>query len=139
MAITPVAATQVINMKIISNIAGFLLSFIFLFSALNFFFHFMDMPAPPAGSPPAMFLGAMIGTGYFTMIKVLEIIGGILVAVPKTRSLGLLVLGPIIVNIMAFHVFMLGGYGLVGLPAFAAALSLFLLWTKRDAFSALLK
>jgi len=69
---------------------------------------------------------------------VLEITGGILVAVPRTRSLGLLTLGPIVVNILCFHIFLAKGAGLVGLPLLVAALPLFLLWTERAAFSRLL-
>ena len=39
-------------MKLISTIAGVLLGLIFNVVALNYFFHFFQMPAPPAGSPP---------------------------------------------------------------------------------------
>src|SRR5467141_3576236 len=86
--------------KLASNIAGILLGLIFNVVAWDVFLHFFEMPAPPADSPPAMFLGAMIPTGYFAFVKVLEITGGILVAIPRTRSLGLLTLGPIVVNIL---------------------------------------
>ena len=96
------------------------------------------MPAPPADSPPAMFPGAMIPTGYFAFVKVLEIVGGILVAIPRTRPVGLLTLGPIVVNILRFHIFLAKGAGLVGLPLLVALLSLFLLWANRAAFSCLL-
>ena len=85
-----------------------------------------------------MFLGAMIPTGYFAFVKVLEIAGGILVAIPRTRPLGLLVLGPIVVNILCFHGFLMGGAGLFPLPFVVATLSAFLLWTERAAFSHLL-
>src|SRR5437879_11409674 len=125
-------------MKILSNIAGVLLGLIFSVLALTFFFHFCEMPAPPADSPPALFLGAMIPTGYFAFVKVLEIIGGILVAIPRTRPLGLLTLGPIVVNILCFHIFLAKGAGLFGLPLLVVALSLFLLWTECAAFSRLL-
>jgi putative oxidoreductase len=125
-------------MKILSNIAGVLLGLVFNVVAWNFFFHFFPMPAPLAGSPPAMFLGAMIATGYFAFVKALEITGGILVAIPRTRSLGLLTLGPIVVNILCFHIFLLQGAGLFPLPLLVASLSLFLLWTERAAFSHLL-
>jgi len=125
-------------MKLASNIAGVLLGLIFNVVAWNFFLHFFSMPAPPAGSPPAMFLGAMIPTGYFAFVKVLEITGGILVATPPTRPLGLLALGPIVVNILCFHTFLTKGAGLVGLPLLVAVLSLFLLWTERAAYSRLL-
>jgi putative oxidoreductase len=125
-------------MKTISNIAGVFLGLVFNLIALNFFFHFFEMPTPPAGSPPALFLGAMIPTGYFAFVKVLEILGGVLVAIPRTRAMGLLVLGPIIVNILCFHIFLLKGAGLFPLPLLVASLSLFLLWTERAAFSHLL-
>jgi len=125
-------------MKLASNIAGVVLGLIFNVVALNFFFHFFEMPAPPADSPPAMFLGAMIPTGYFAFVKVLEIVGGLLVAFPRTRPLGLLTLGPIIVNILCFHIFLTKGAGLIGLPLLVASLSLFLLWMNRAGFSHLL-
>ncbi len=96
------------------------------------------MPEPPAGSPLAMFLGAMIPTGYFGFVKVLEIIGGILVAIPRTRPLGLLTLGPIVVNILCFHIFLAKGAGLFPLPLLVGSLSVFLLWVNRATFSHLL-
>ncbi len=37
-----------------------------------------------------------------------EVVGGLLVAIPRTRCVGLLVLGPVVVNILAFHVFVAG-------------------------------
>lgn len=125
-------------MKLATNIAGVLLGLIFNVVAWNFFLHFFAMPAPPEGSPPALFLGAMIPTNYFAFVKVLEITGGILVAIPRMRSLGLLTLGPIVVNILCFHTFLTKGAGLVGLPLLVASLSAFLLWTERAAFSRLL-
>jgi len=126
-------------MKLTSNIAGVLLGLAFNVIGLNYFFHFFQIPSPPAGSLPAMFLGAMISSGYFGFVKGLEIMGGILVAIPRTRLLGLLTLGPSIVNILCFHVFLTKGAGLFGPPLLVAALSLFLLWVHRPALSSLLR
>ena len=85
-----------------------------------------------------MFMGAMYMTGYLTFIKVLEITGGILVAIPKTRNFGLLVLGPIIVNILAFHVFLTKGAGLADpVVILITVLPLFLLWAARKSFAGL--
>ncbi|MDB6124275.1 MAG: uncharacterized protein JWQ71_3268 [Pedosphaera sp.] len=123
-------------MKLASNIAGILLGLIFNVVAFNYFFPFFSMPAPPADSPPGLFLGAMIPTGYFAFVQLLEIAGGVLVAVPRTRTLGLLTLGPIVVNILCFHIFLAKGAGLIPLPSLVTLLSLFLLWTSRGAFSA---
>lgn len=126
-------------MKHAPTIAGGLLGLIFVVFGLNFFLKFIPIPPAPEGSPPAMFLGAMYITGYLAFIKVLEILGGLLVAIPKTRNIGLLVLGPIIVNILAFHVFLTGGAGLADpVIILITALPLFLLWTARKSFAGLL-
>lgn len=125
-------------MKIATNIVGGLLGFLFIAFSLIVLLNLVSPPPPPAGSPLAMFMGAFIPTGYMTFVKVFELIGGILVAIPKTRNYGLLVLGPIILNILAFHILIAHGEGLVGIPLFVAALALFLLWADRKAFAGLM-
>ena len=126
-------------MKHAPNIAGGLLGLIFVVFGLNFFLKFIPVPSPPEGSPPAMFLGAMYMTGYLAFVKVLEILGGVLVAIPKTRNIGLLVLGPVIVNILAFQIFLVNGAGLADpVIILITALPLYLLWVKRNKFIALL-
>lgn len=126
-------------MKHAPTIAGGLLGLLFVVFGLNFFLKFIEIPSPPEGSPPAMFMGAMYMTGYLAFIKIMEIAGGVLVAIPKTRNIGLLLLGPVIVNILAFHAFMTGGAGFKD-PAviLITILSLFLLWTGRKAFAGLM-
>jgi hypothetical protein len=128
-------------MKHAPTIAAGLLGLIFVVFGLNFFLRFIPMPpGPPEGSPPALFMAALFPTGYLAFVKVLEILGGLLVAIPKTRNLGLLVLGPIIVNIIAFHVFLTGGAGLADpVVILITALPLFLLWTARKSFATLLR
>jgi putative oxidoreductase len=125
-------------MKIAANIAGGLLGFLFVAFSLIVLLNIVSPPPPPAGTPLAMFMGAFIPTGYMTFVKIFELIGGILVAIPKTRNFGLLVLGPIILNILAFHILIAKGAGLVGIPLFVAALALFLLWADRKAFAGLM-
>lgn len=97
-------------------IAGGLLGLLFIIFGLNFFLKFIPMPSPEEGSHAANFMGAMYMTGMLGFIKVLEITGGILTAIPKTRNIGLLILTPIIVIILAFHVFITGGHGLMDPP-----------------------
>src|SRR5262245_35248015 len=97
------------------------------------------MPKLPEGSPAALFMGAFAPTGYLTFVKVMETLGGVLVAIPRTRNFGLLVLGPIIVNILAYHTFIMSGAGL-GSPMviLVVALALYLLWVGRKSFLGLL-
>ena len=118
----------------LSIIAGALLGLLFIVFGLNFFLHFIPIPSPPEGSHAASFMGADYMTGFLTFVKVLEILGGVLVAIPKTRNLGLLILGPIIVNILAFNYFIAGG-GLLQPPVvLVTLLAAFLLYVERSAF-----
>ncbi len=128
-------------MKHAPTIASILLGLAFITFGANFFLNFIPMPpGPPEGSPPALFMAAMFPTGYLAFVKVLEILGGLLVALPKTRNIGLLVLGPIIVNILAFHVFLTKGAGLTDPPILViCGLSAFLLLSERKAWLGLVK
>jgi hypothetical protein len=83
-------------------------------------------------------MGALVPTGYFTLVKICELIGGCLVAIPRTRNFGLLFLGPIVVNILAFHIFIMKGVGLFGPPILVAVLAAFLLWAGRRSFAGLM-
>ena len=127
-------------MKHAPNIAGGLLGLLFLVFGLNFFLKFIPMPpGPPEGSPPALFMAALFPTGYLAFVKVLEILGGLLVAIPKTRNIGLLVLGPVIVNILCFHIFLTKGATLIDPVNIAISLlAAFLLWSGRKSFAGLL-
>ena len=127
-------------MKYIPPIAGALLGLLFVASGAVFLFKLVPMPALPEGTPAAHFMAAFGPTGYLTFVKVLEMIGGLLVAIPKTRNLGLLVLGPIILNILAYHAFVMKGEGLASPPIILiTALPLYLLWVERKAFGGLLR
>ena len=100
-------------MKIATTIAGVLLGLMFIAASVMVLFKLGPTPPPPPeGTPPALFMAAFAPTGYLTFVKIFELLGGVLVAIPRTRNLGLLVLGPIIINILAFHIFVTGGEGL---------------------------
>ena len=129
------------SMKHIPTLAGALLGLMFIAFGLMVLLNLApEQPAPPEGSPAALFMGALVPTGYLTFVKVLEVLGGVLVAIPRTRNLGLLVLGPIIVNILAYHVFITDGEGLAS-PVLLAicALALILMWFERKAFAGLVR
>ena len=128
-------------MKYLPTIAGILLGLLFIMSAVTVLFNLIppDKMPKPATPEAEMFMGAFGPTGYMTFIKVLELLGGILVAIPKTRNYGLLVLGPIIVNIVAFHVFVTKGEGVFSpMLIVICLLALYLLWVGRKAFAGLL-
>ena len=126
-------------MKHAPTIAGALLGLLFFVFGLNHFLNFIPVPEmPPPPEAVVQFMGALVPTGYLTFVKVLETLGGLLVAFPKTRNLGLLVLGPIIVNILAYHIFLNKGATLLDpVLILVCLLALFLLWCERRAFAGL--
>ena len=127
--------------KPVSNIVGALLGLAFIAFAMMFFLNKMPaQPAPPAGSPVALFMGALVPTGYLAFVKAIELLGGILVAIPYTRNIGLLFLAPVIVNILAFHIFLTNRAGLFDPPLIIIVIfATFLLWAGRKEFSGLLR
>jgi hypothetical protein len=127
-------------MKYLPAIAGVLLGLLFLFASSAYFFNLVDAPPPPEGSHIATFMSVFYPTGYLDFVKVCELIGGLLVAIPLTRNLGLLILGPIIVNILAFHAFIAQGEGFTNpMIIMIIILPLYLLWVERKAFAALIR
>ena len=129
-------------MKHLPNIAGGLLGLMFIAFGAMFLLNLIPPEAqtpPPEGSAAALFMGAFAPTGYLTFVKVLEVLGGLLVAIPKTRNFGLLVLGPIILNIIAFHTFVTAGKDLFSpILIIICLLAAYLLWAGRKAFAGLL-
>lgn len=126
-------------LRYFAPVAAGLLGLLFVTSAIVVLFNLVEAPPPAAGTPAAQFFAAFGPTGYLTFVKVCELIGGVLVAIPKTRNLGLLVLGPIIINILAFHGFVMGGEGLFSpMILLIALIALYLLWSGRREFAGLI-
>lgn len=112
------------------------LGLIFTVFGLNGFLGFLPMP-PPEGAAGA-FMGALAATGYmFPLIKSIELLAGLLLLSGRVPVLGLLLLAPIVVNIVLFHLVLAPA----GLPLglLALALGVYLAWQYRPAFSGVLK
>lgn len=126
--------------RVVPNIAGVLLGLCFLAASVPFLLKLTPNPEIPEGTPTAHFMAAFGPTGYFTFVKVFELIGGILVMIPRLRNIGLLILGPIIVNIIASTLFINGGGKNFLNPLLIAVVicGLYLLWSARRKFAALL-
>ncbi len=124
-------------MKIAAIIASTLLGLLFIMSGVTLLFNLVEMPPIPEGTPEGHFMAAVMPTGFMKFVKVVEVVGGLLLLVPKTRNLGLLAVGPVIVNILAFHFFVKGDLlsaEVAPMLAGISAISLFLLWVERRAW-----
>jgi putative oxidoreductase len=92
-------------MKIAVLIARILLGLIFVVFGLNGFLNFLDMGPMPTGLA-GQFIGALFLSHYFWVIAALQVIGGALLLANRFVPLGLVLLGPVIVNIILYHVFL---------------------------------
>lgn len=126
--------------KYLPIVCGVLLGLLFIMAGVVVLFNLVDAPPPPEGTPAAHFFAAFGPTGYLKFVKVFEILGGLLVMIPRTRNLGLLILGPIIINILAFHIFVMKGATLAD-PSLGVIVvfALYLLWVERKAFLGLIR
>jgi len=91
-------------MKIIAIIARFLLGFIFLVFALNGFLHFI--PASLPSGTAGQFVGALFVSNYLVVVFLLQLVAAGLLLINRFVPLALVLLAPIIVNILLFHLLM---------------------------------
>jgi hypothetical protein len=122
-------------MKIAIITVRVLLGLMFVVFGLNAIHPFLkmgDMPQGLAGD----FMKALFMSNYFKAIGVFQVIGGLLLLLGFV-PLGLLFLGPILVNILLFHIFLQPKGIEMGIVA--SILSLFLLWAYRRSFAGIVK
>ena len=91
-------------MKIAALIARIIMGLIFVVFGLNGFLDFLKGPLPPGLA--GQFLSALMQSHYVWLVSGAQVIGGALVLANRYVPLGLAILAPVIVNILAFHAFM---------------------------------
>ena len=94
--------------SIINFTTSCLLGLIYLIFGLNFFLNFIPIPSSDPESLASSFMSAMHLSGFLTIIKILEIVGGILISIPKTRRFGLLIITPISINVILYSTIIAG-------------------------------
>jgi putative oxidoreductase len=121
-------------MKYAIIIIRILLGLMFAIFGSNAFLHFI--PMPPMQGPAGAFLGALVSSGYIYAIATFQVVGGLFLLIGgRLVPLGLTMLGPVIVNIVLYHIF-LDQKGLL-IACIVSIFSLFLLWAYRDKFPAI--
>ena len=123
--------------RIATSIARVLFGLVFFVFGLDGFLHFVPQPTTP---PPegAMALGvAFAQSGYmFPLIKGTELVGGALLLANVFVPLALVLLAPIVLNIVAFHVFLAPSGMLLSFVLLAVEIGL--AWSYRAAYRPLL-
>lgn len=118
-------------MKIAVLIARNLLGLMFVVFGLNGFLHFLK---PPPAPDLAQHFGMALGAAhYWEPVFALQLLGGLILLSNRYVPLGLTLLGPVIVNILLYHLLM-DPAGIA--PGLAALLLwLFVFYSVRSAFA----
>ena len=119
-------------MKIAVLIARLLLGLISVVFGLNGFLNFLNAGPMPTGLA-GQFIGALSLSHYYWVVAALQIIGGVLLLVNRFVPLALVLLGPIIANIICYHVFL--NHSGAGPAAVVTVLWLIAFYGKRQYFS----
>ncbi len=124
------------KIKSISAIAArILLGLIYFVFGLNFFFHFIPTP-PPSGGVADAFTGGLFQSGYFfPVLKSIEVVLGALLLAGIFVPLSLVILMPISINILLFHVFLAPAGNVMGIVI--VLIHLYLAWAYRDSYKPL--
>ena len=78
---------------------------IFFVFGLNGFLEFL--PMPDMDGKAAAYMQALNETGFFfPVLKIVEILGGALLLVRRLSALALVLLAPVVVQILLFHLFL---------------------------------
>jgi putative oxidoreductase len=89
-------------MKIAVLVARILLGLVFLVFGLNGFLNFLHAPMPAGGAGQYM---ALLGpTIYMQFVFLVQIVGGVLLLSGQFIPLALVLVGPVLVNILLFHI-----------------------------------
>ena len=121
-----------------TNITRWILGAIYFVFGLNFFLHFL--PMPPMPEEAQKFMGALFQSGYFfPVLKVTEVLGGLLLLSGFFAPLALVILMPITVQIVFFHACLTPGAQNLVLPLVMLVLHLVSATGYRAVYSPLLK
>ena len=118
-------------MKVAALIARNLLGLMFVIFGLNGFLHFIHQP-PPSGLA-LQFGTALYAAHYWEPVFALQLLGGLILLSNRYVPIGLVLLGPVIVNILLYHILM----DPKGIPPGLVALLLWLVvfYSVRSAFA----
>ena len=120
------------------TVARSALGLVFFVFGLDGFLHFIPAPPPEEMPPAALELGvAFFKSGYLLqLIKGTEVLGGLLLACNRFVPLALVALAPVVVNIAAFHLWLMPDG--TGLSLVLVALTAYLGFAYRASFAPLL-
>jgi hypothetical protein len=118
----------------VTSTCRIVLGLIFLGAGINGYLVLVGLEPIFPTSPKAM---ELLGNGYLlAMEKTVEVLAGVLLIVRRFVPLALAMLLPLVVNILAFHLFV--DHALLPLAIVVTVLEVYLLWVEREHYRGLL-
>jgi hypothetical protein len=113
-----------INLRIAVRVIRIIFGAHFLFNGLNFFIHFFNIP-PPHNPGALAFMGSLIQSGMFNIVKTVEVVTGIAILGNLYVPLALVIAFPVALGVAYVDIVLIGtwfggwvlGLGTVGLNA----------------------
>jgi hypothetical protein len=121
-------------MKIVVLVSRLLLGLVFFVFGLNGFLQFIPVKELPTGLA-LQFVTALMQSHYVLVVSATQLIGGVLLLANRYVPLGVALLGPVIVNILSYHIFL--SFQGMPLAALVAVLWFVLFFRCRQYFSGL--
>lgn len=115
-----------------NRILRIVLGLVFVAQGINGLFNLALIPVPEFHP----FMQILVETRYIHVVKMIELLGGLMLLTNHFVPLGLTILGPIAVNIVLYHILIDARLPYLGFAVFA--LWCVLMWTHREHFEALL-
>ena len=119
-------------MKILYLIARILLGLLFLIFGSNGFLNFIPQPPMP-DTPATRFAMLLITAHYMYVVCAIMVVSGLLFLIGRYVPLALVLIGPVIVNILLYHILL--APATIGPGALAAVLWFIVFFHVRSAFS----
>ena len=123
--------------RALETFARVALGLIFFIAGLDGFIDVLPHPSRPLPERAILFVGALLKSGYFfPRLKGTELVAGAAFLSKRLAPLAVAVIAPVIINILAFHVF-LAPEG-VPLALVLLVLEVYLAWTCRRVYRSIL-
>ena len=120
-------------MKIAVIVIRVLLGAMFLFASISYFMKYMPDEKPVMSADQTTFMAGVMATVYLMpLIKITELVSGILLLIGRTAPLAALIIFPVTLNIFLYHLYL----GPKELPLVGAMLlfNLFLFYAYRQKY-----
>ena len=117
--------------QLASHLPRVLLGLVFTTFGAAGLFHLLPQQPVPEGIA-GTYVQALGGTYLITLVKLTEVVAGLLLLSNRFVAFGAILLAPVVVNILAFHALVVGSG--VALPIVLTALLVVLAWQHRETY-----